>query len=382
MSTVSFTEDDLHNLILGNLEIIEPNLILKENKPSIDGSQIDIWCKDENNVDVFVELEWHPASASSKGQILNYKLLVLEPNKKALGFSLYRLIFFVPDISETDKTELQRSSIEVKTYDKDELTKRLHLNKKAQDVLGQVLQKLSSTVPITILKARKDMDLIHACYYHDRLPDPKTGKLRKVGLGKTTIGFMLEMTKIMIQSNLKYTNPDLLLKLIYWNLKSPIHYKYRGKGFKNYFDKYSLTMDFRGLAPVQEKIRGMLELLENHLQTYIVEGDLLEKLSKELVRKIGRNRIEVNQAFAFIRDKFNFKSQYQAKGVPYSNNMVVRVLELMVLRGVCFVNPGPGRFSLLSYDRKHEACKIVVPISFDFVFNDKLYRNPTEIQDC
>lgn len=374
-----FSEDDLQVYAIGHLNEIEGGLILKRPKQKLGKDEPDIWCVDKDGRDVFVELEWNPASDASVGQVIKYKSRTIPQATEKYALRNPRLIFFVPDIDPSISNQLNSLGIKVKTFDKPALTKKIKVHSEARIKLKEIRSILDSTITVTIAGRPKEMDTIKACYYYDYVKDPLTGKKRRVGLGKPTIGFMLEMTKVMCNSEFFHTNPVKLGDLIFENLSSPIYYQYRGKEHIKNFNQWTMSSTYSGIKPVQEKVAKIIRLLKEIRTIECETEDLLVKIAKELVQKTGSRKVDVKSAFDFIMDKFSFSSIAEARGVSYANNMAIRILELMSLTQLCFINPGPGRFHILVYDGRRRVFKKLVPINFEFILIPKLYRNPTTI---
>jgi hypothetical protein len=226
-------EEDIIAIVKGNpfiLEevigeevlLIEPPLINEAPELTPDAKFVG-----RSGKEIFVEVEYkqlHP------NQIIKYKSKLLEK----LRVKKTILIWFVPDDLKID-TDFERMLTEnqevlIVRYKKTLYEEWARIRKESQDILRSISRLISS--PFTYTVGRKgasfdwkfDRGPIDALYFYGYINDGK--KKRKVGFHLATLGWNLDLIRVLASENSKYFTmcPDLVLKVICEVLRAPFWY--------------------------------------------------------------------------------------------------------------------------------------------------------------
>jgi hypothetical protein len=372
-----FIEDDLHNHIIGHLDKIEEGLALVEYKPKVGENFIDLECVDKHGNRVYIELEWAAANAVSIGQVQRYRE-VLEGKRTSGEIPQYRLMFYVPEIGLGEEERLHKMGIETIRYDKAGMVRSLKNALDCRVVLGKVKKLVQTHIRVTGQGGPTLVPLIDACYASHTLREVRSGRAPFKGLRQPTIGLVLEMTLHMCDSRYYFTNPCELIELIHWNLSSPFLFKFRGGSERVSTIAQFASGELRATKQLTETLADVAKLVQDHSCALPRQTNLLHEIASDLVRPKGR-KVYVKDAFALVMSRFKFVSAHSDRGVSYANNMGLRILELMLLMGMGYANPGPGSANLLIYDSSRRVVKKIIPQSIEFTLDAKRYRDITQI---
>lgn len=383
------SEEQVHNLVLGQPELISPSLAVLENRPYLagDGGEIDIRCYDlERDEVIYVEIKSCDFNQSFLPQIDRYVSFISKSNAK--------LLVFAPSYAKDARTELDKRGVTSVQYDLEAIERHIVI----QDEARVVLDKLTSALSQQVMTRRKEnirLDLLEALFTTVKIPSGD--KMVAKGLKNPTIGTIAGLSKAAACSPWYTSNPALAIKFIYWNFAYPLFVRESKTGVRLAFPAFCEFLEkqtYGGIQPVKQILNHeVLPLVSEFIHAHEEIGDPLLWLARHIVARVtqlprwgveSRDEVAIGRTIALLKEVLDIRYPYtDLKGGSYDEAMAARALELMFLRGVAIptmtFTKAPYRLLMFRMIEGQHMFQPVSPGSVNFMMFLRHYRDPQDV---
>jgi hypothetical protein len=209
--------DDIHPIFRASPFLVEPGSRLVQGEKYLSDkslNQIDLSLRDKSGGTLYTEIKW---SGVDLAQVDTYKGLL-----KTAG--PHRLLWLIPSDLGSWSGQLKAKGVEVKQYDREEISTMVHIRKEAKEKLQQIQANLSAPFEASIFGDKiKFSNVIEACYFQGRVKTDK-GE-RELGLKQTATGRHFDVIRCVAGSHYSNSLPELTILLIRELLHAPFYYK-------------------------------------------------------------------------------------------------------------------------------------------------------------